>query len=459
VRVHDLNAEECFMKNRNGSRMSFRLAPAMVLAMATGAIALTSGCSAAENAIAASQGCDEFAGGSASVASLSIDGNTKAFVEASADFVGLVGGMETSVFHACVGIATDLGASPADWTSKTTLDDQTTAACNDAQTRINAILAEDAGATVACTVGVTGGGCTVQADAEAKCEGQCTGSTSCTPPDVTVSCDPGDLSVVCGASCAVNAVCEGTVDVAATCQGTCSADCTGECDVTATQPTVHCEGSCAGSCTGQCDGSPASGTTCSGDCSGRCNGNCVYMGPKTSAHCEGTCKGTCTGDCKLDANASVMCGVNVRCRGGCSVTGTAPQCEGKVKPAKCTTDMNCQASCQAHAELQATCTPPIATVECDGSASTDIQKLIATLQTNLPILVQVIQTQGPLAVSAGAQVASTATAFASTLGSVTGKALACAGTAISKTADASASLNVSVSVSVMVSGSCGGPTS
>jgi hypothetical protein len=445
------------MKNRNGFRAGVRLAPAAVLAATTALVALSNGCSAADNAIAASQGCSEFNGGSASVAALQIDGTTKAFVEASADFVALVNSMETSVHDACVSIATDLGVTDT-WSAMATLDAQTQEACTQAQNKITAILNEDAGATISCTVAVTGGGCQVNAGLEAMCEAQCTGSTTCTPPDVTVSCDPGDLSVVCGGTCAVNAVCEGSVSVAASCQGSCSADCGGECDVTATQPTVHCEGSCAGSCTGQCDAAPANGTTCAGKCTGRCSGNCTYTGG-VSAHCDGTCKGTCTGDCKIQGSAAVSCGASVRCRGGCSVTGTAPQCEGKVKPAMCSSDMSCQASCQAHAEASVTCTKPTATVECDGSTNSDLQALITTLQKNLPILAQVIQTQGPVAVSAGVNVVNTGSAFVQSITSVGGKALACAGTAFQAAQHAQASLTITVMVSASVSGSCGGPTS
>jgi hypothetical protein len=105
------------------------------------------------------------------------------------------------------------------------------------------------------------------------------------------------------------------------------------------------------------------------------------------------------------------------------------------------------------------CTKPTATVECDGSASSDVQALITTLQNNLPTLVQVIQTQGPVAVSAGSNVVTTGGAFVQTIADVGGKALVCAGTALEAAVKAQTSLMVTVQVSVSVSASCNGPTS
>src|ERR1019366_8366336 len=104
-------------------------------------------------------------------------------------------------------------------------------------------------------------------------------------------------------------------------------------------------------------------------------------------------------------------------------TATAPKCEGKITPPSCNASASCQASCQSSAEVSAMCTPPAATLECSASASSDVTKLIATIKTNLPAILQGFQTQGKLAV------------------------------------DAADSVNVSGMASASVSGSCGGPSS
>jgi hypothetical protein len=434
-------------------RKTVRYASGLLLAGGVAALALSSGCSAAD----ALQGCDEFSGGSASVAALQIDGNSKAFVTAAADFVGAVSSMETAVYTACAKIDTDLHVTDT-WSAKGSLDDQTNEACAQAANKINAILAEGVSVQAACYLSISGGHCEVDANVEATCEGQCTGAANCTPPDVMVACQPGDLSVQCSDQCQLNATCEGTVMAAATCQGSCSADCTGECDITASAPTVRCEGTCTGKCTGTCDGSTANGTTCAGTCSGTCDANCKFTGG-VAAHCNGSCNGSCTGDCKLDANATVNCGANVRCKGGCNVTGTAPQCEGEVTPPMCNVDAHCQASCQGHAEATASCTPPAVAFECDATATPDMMSLVATLKTNLPVILQAVQTQGPLAVKAGGHVASTGADLLAAAGSIGGKAAACITTAVPASAKASVSVSVSVMASASVSGSCGGPKS
>jgi hypothetical protein len=444
------------------NRKAMKYVPGLALAAFVLALAVSSGgCSAANNLQQAASGCDEFNGGAASVASLSIDANTKAFVTASADLVAVSAKMEDAVYTACKGICTDLGV-PDTWSSKAAKDDQVTEACNQASAKIKAILDAQAQAQATCTLAVSGGQCTVDVNAEVSCTGQCMGAASCTPPDITVACDPGQLSGQCSGKCQAMATCEGTVMVAAQCQGSCEADCQGSC-TPGTAPKIHCEGTCMGTCYGKCDATAtgASGmASCMGVCSGDCDAKCIYMMGKP-AHCEGTCAGTCTGNCKLDATATGDCGASVNCKGGCSVMYTAPKCEGTVKPPMCNADVNCQASCQSHAEATAVCTPPVATLECSvgASASADVTALITTVQTNMPAIVEAVETEGPIAVKAAGRVATTGAAVVQSVTSLGGKAFACAGAALQASAKASASINVSVSVSASVSGSCGGPKS
>jgi hypothetical protein len=444
------------MNNRSG----FRYVSGLALSAMLAAIALSNGCSAANAISAAQQGCDEFAAGTAG--SLSLDGDTKAFVQAGTDLVAAAKSIESGVLSACIAIDTDLAVTDT-WTAKATTgkDDEMKEACAQAAAKIQSVL-QAGQATATCVLAVSGGECTVDAQLQASCEAQCTGAASCTPPSVEVRCEPGQLSVQCMGTCNASATCEGSVTAKANCQGSCQADCAGTC-TPGTAPSVHCEGTCMGMCTGTCTamggtGMAVNAAKCAGTCSGRCDAACVYD-PGTPAHCEGSCNGTCTGSCKIDANANVMCGAMVSCKGGCTGMYTAPKCEGELKPPMCQANVDCQASCQSHAEFNASCTPPQASLECDGTASPDITKLIATLKTNLPVLLEAVQTQGPLAVKAAGHVATAGANVVAKVGTLTGKALACASSAFTASTSASVSISVSVSASASVSSSCGGPTS
>jgi hypothetical protein len=435
--------------------------PAMALAGTVVAVALSNGgCSAVSTLAQAAQGCDEFP---SMVDTLSLNSDAQAFVQAGADLVTIAGTLEDSVLASCIGIDADLMVTDT-WTamgpaSGGTKDAELTEACKQASLAINTGLGAGGSAQASCGLSISGGQCTVSADVEASCEGSCSAMANCTPPDITVACQPGDLSVQCGGSCNVNATCEGSVSAVATCTGSCEADCTGSCSP-GTAPSVHCQGTCNGMCTGSC---VASGGTnmvtnaaCAGTCSGSCTGTCK-IDPGTPAHCDGTCMGTCNGNCKLDANASVMCGASVNCKGGCSVMGTAPKCEGQITPAMCDVSANCKAACQSHADIQASCTPPTVTLECEASASSGAQAVVMTVQKNFPAIIAAVQTQGPLALAAIKTLGSSGSAVVSEVGTVGGKALACATAAASASVNATASIQVTVTASASVSGSAGGP--
>ena len=440
------------------NRKTFKYLPGFALAGSVIALAMGSGgCSAASTLVDAAQGCNEFP---SSVASLSIGGSTQAFVTASADVVNVAASMEASLLTACGNIAKDLGKTDT-WTAKASTDDKVNEACAQASAAITATLSGDAGASGQCGLSITGGQCTASASVEADCEAKCSGMASCTPPDVTVSCDPGQLSGTCSAMCTVGATCEGSATVAADCQGTCEADCSGSC----TPPmggSITCNGTCMGNCNGTCTASGGTGMpstgTCAGTCSGKCDAACMIT-PATPGHCEGTCSGKCTGSCKITAMGGISCSGMATCKGGCSVAVTAPKCEGTITPAKCSSDVNCQGSCSGHANLTAMCTPPAVTLQCSGTASASITALVTTVQTNMPAIIEALQVQGPLAVQAAGKLVTTGQAVVSGVASASGKAIACAGVAAKASVTAAASVNVSVMASASVSGSCGGPSS
>ena len=192
-----------------------------VLSGSSVAMALSSGgCSAvssAENAAANVQAalspCDEFKAGAASVATLSIDGDAKAFVTASANLVALVKAAEKDVLAACIGIATDLHVTDT-WSAKAPSagaapDDEVTEVCTRAADKISAVLAADASAM--CTFVVSGGRCVVDETEQVKCQSACTKNTICQPGDITKLCTPASLTGQCDGTCNAAATCEGNM--------------------------------------------------------------------------------------------------------------------------------------------------------------------------------------------------------------------------------------------------------
>jgi hypothetical protein len=394
-------------------------------------------------------GCDELEAGGSAVANLTIDAKLKAFVQATADLQAVAKTMKTEVKTACGNIATGLGEADT-WTPKGDSDDAVTTACNAASAKITAIL--QANANAQATITVSGGQCSVNADAQLTCEGSCKADVSCTEPELSARCDPGQFSAVCDAECKGSAVCEGSAMVAAECQGSCEAECSGTCSG-ACSGTIM--GGCTGSCTGTCDGkaTPAGGMA---NCAGVCEGKCTQPAASAtcSGKCEATCKGKCNGNCKLEATANVKCGAMVSCKGGCTTTYTAPKCEAELKPPMCMGDASCQASCSGRASVQAQCTKP--TVKVIYSASTDdLVKLKGLLETNLPSIWLAAKTQGDLALKAAIKVKDTGSAAISGAASASGKAIACVGAAAQASVKASASVSVSVSASASVTSSAG----
>jgi len=439
----------------------FKYVPVAAIVGLIGVTVASNGCSAASNLAGAAQGCDEFNGGVSAVANLSIDANTKALVTSAADLVAIANTIETDVLNACIAIDTDLGVTDT-WTAMkptdgSAPDNELKEACTQASNKINAILMAGQSAMVTCDLSVSGGECHVDANVQAMCEANCNVMGMCTPGDVTVRCDPGQLTGECDAMCNASATCEGSVNVQANCQGSCEADCTGMCSP-GMLPSVTCNGSCSGTCMGTCMGGTMMGGMCSGKCMGKCMGTCA-IDPGSPIKCEGSCMGKCSGSCKLDANAMVNCGAMVNCKGGCSVMYKSPSCEAKLNPPMCNIDAHCEAGCQSHAEVNAMCTPPTVSLECQGTTMGDIPKLIATLEKNLPAIVSAVISQGKLALDAAGAVVNATGAVVANVGNLTGKAIACATVAAQASVKASASVNVSVMASASVSGSAGGPSS
>ena len=394
--------------------------------------------------------CDEFQAGGSALAGVSIDAKFKAFVTAAADLQAIATTMKTEVKAACGNIATGLGEADT-WTSQGDSDAAVTAACNAASAGIKAVL--DANANAQATITVSGGQCTVAADAQLMCEGSCKANVSCTEPMLEARCNPGDFSAVCDAECKGSATCQGSATVQAECQGSCEAECTGTCSG-ACSGTIT--GGCTGMCTGTCNGmaTPAGGMA---NCMGTCEGKCTQPAATAmcSGKCEASCKGKCSGSCKLEANANIKCGAMVSCKGGCTTTYTAPKCEAKLTPPTCEGDASCQASCSGSAQVKAQCTKP--TVKVVYSANSDgLVKLKGVLETNLPAIWLAAKTQGKLAGDAAVDLVATGKVAVSGVATGGAKAIACVGAAAQASVKASASVSVSVQASASVSGSAGG---
>ena len=258
-------------------------------------------------------------------------------------------GMRDKITDACTQIALSLGKEvPA--TGGEITDQDLVDACDEAKAGIEEVFKD-------VTIGVEGGQCFVDAQAQFACESSCMVDVSCDPGSVVTRCDPGHLSGICSGACVGGAVCQGTAEMHA-----------------------QCSGSCGGTCVGTCDGSDSDG------------------------YCAGRCEGTCSGSCRLAADAEINCGVDVACKGGCTVDYQAPRCETQLDPPDCQIDTDCEAACRAQASFQADCVPPTVTIY---GAETIDQEAVAALVENLPALINGALIQGALMVEAGIEVSQT----------------------------------------------------
>src|SRR5436309_1655413 len=120
--------------------------------------------------------------------------------------------------------------------------------------------------------------------------------------------------------------CQASVQAEAQCQGACDVQ------VDPGEIVAHCDpGRLSGYCQGTCSG------RCEGRCTGACNGQC------SARNASGQCVGTCSGDCQGSCDAT--------CHARCQGTWQAPKCEGYVRPPSA--DAECNASCRAHANVNA----------------------------------------------------------------------------------------------------------
>jgi hypothetical protein len=382
------------------------LAPAALL----GGTAIASCISTTSGVGEATHGCPEFQVGSTVDASVKVDGRVRAFMQASADLGAVAARVKPAVRAACVGIAGDLGAQDT-WSALGDSDDAIsnnngTGACDAARARIVAIMTGNANANFALVI--SRGACHPDFTAETNCEAGCSANQKCDSGSVETRCDPAQLSVLCQGSCASQAVCEGRQDMETDCDGQCEAE---------------CKGTCSGLCTDE-------------------NGHETMNDAYCHGKCKDHCSGKCNGHCKVEATGGIQCGANVYCKAGCTGSSTSPSCETEFTPPHCTIDGSCFESCRASAVTNAPCDPPTVKLMADASAGADVATLVATINRNLPPLIETAEAQGRIAVDVVQNVATTGQVLLKASGSLDGKSIACAGAAGQSLAQTTSTLTV-----------------
>jgi hypothetical protein len=368
----------------------------------------------------AAQGCDELQTGN--VDNITVDVKVRAFLHAAVDLRAVTDKMKTAVHDACVHIASDLGANDT-WSALSGDDSiankNNTGACDAARAKISAIMDSDAAKTANFALVVSRGECHADFKAEADCETGCAANTMCDPGKVEDRCEPGKLSVTCTDKCAAQSYCVGKVDVEAACSGKCEASCHGQCD---------------GTCTDETGNRTENDANCHGKCSTSCHGKC-------------------TGRCQIEESAGIACGANIACEGSCTSTFTNPVCTTTFTPPKCTIDESCFESCRASVTAKTVCEPPTVSLEANVQNG-DVQKLVATINANLPAVIDAAEAQGKLALQVGGRLVATGSVVLQNAGNLDGKSIACVTAAAKSAGDSAATLQVSADASGAVSQSC-----
>lgn len=233
-----------------------------------------------------------------------------------------------------------------------------------------------------------------------------------------------------GVAVRVNATapkCRASADARARCEGSCDVE------LTPAQIVARCEpGKLSGQCQGTCRG------RCEGTCEGACQGRCAAEGP--GGQCDGRCRGTCMGEC------------NGVCHASCSGEWKAPRCEADIQAPRVAG--SCDASCEAYAKLEATCSP--GRVDVQTSANTErVVALVATLRQNLPPLIRAQVAIGKRLIGNARTLVEVGADLPDVMAEAGGRAMTCVGAAADAAATATATFNVTVQASAQVTGAVG----
>jgi hypothetical protein len=221
--------------------------------------------------------------------------------------------------------------------------------------------------------------------------------------------------------------CQANLQAKANCEGVCSAVVDPGRIVAECEP-ARLSGYCSGTCRGQCDA----------NCQGQCQGQCSAQ--STNGQCMGRCVGTCTGNCD---------GV---CHASCQGSWQSPQCQGYVQAPR--VDAECNASCNARAEFQASCTPAQVSVTASHNADM-VMRLARTLQVNMPLLLHAELALGRRLAQSARVVVSVGSQLPRIVGQAGAQALACIAAASNASVNASMRIDVSIQASASVTGKVG----
>jgi hypothetical protein len=366
----------------------------------------------------AGQGCSELQADSID-STVKVDARVRVFMQASVDLRAVAATIKVAVKKACIGIDNDLGVNDS-WSALGDVDDaihntNNTGACDAARDRITAIMESNAGKSANFALILSHGACHADFDTQIKCEAGCETKETCDPGTVVTRCEPGQISVTCSGSCSANATCEGRSDDACGCQGSCEAECDGMC-------TAECS-----------SGGPPNAA---GECHGKCSG-----------HCSGKCTGGCHNDQAVD------CGASIKCKGECMGTVSDPVCETEFNPPSCTIDTSCFECCRASVSTKMKCDPPTVKLLAQTNDA-DVLKLVASINANLPPLVDVADQQGKIVVKGVERLVATGQVVLQEAGSLDGHSIACATAAAKVSGEASATLHASAQGGVDVGDTC-----
>jgi len=269
----------------------------------------------------------------------------EAFLSATSTFVGTAAELEAQLIDSCKQMGQELGVPAAEMEASGDTP-AVRAACAPVAAKLSAEMSDlRASANLQVTIAATPPRCEVSMDAYASCAAEC--SAEYEPGEVDIQCEGGEIVGQCSAQCTG----ECSVEVAGACEGTCSGTCSG-----------GCQGTCQGTCEGTCSAQGPNGQ-CNGSCEGVCHGEC-----------SGGCEGGCEGECWVEGRASC----SGECRGGCSVEYTEPRCTGTVRPPRLSAE--CEASCDARLNAEASCEPGRAEVVIQGNIDSNIEERVENLR-------------------------------------------------------------------------------
>ena len=390
-----------------------------IASWATAMLAISGCISADSDVIDATGECEEFAPGATIDPNLEVDPSVLAFMQAAADLTGTAEVLSQEVLTACTNVALDLGANDT-WSGleleQAISNGEGTGACDAAIREIERVLADAGSVEGTFAIAVTRGECRIPFDAQTRCDVECAASATCEPGSVETRCEPGSLSVICEGMCTANASCIGTIERPANCMGL-------------------CESTCVGECRGTCIAPDGSRTTDDPSCMGKCTSSC---------------NGMCRGRCRIEEPAGISCGADVRCTGGCSGTYTAPACTTEYGPPACMVEAGCHAICVARLAADTECDPTHVDVLFDVESTPELQPLVATLEANLPPLIDAADRHSELALDASNRLADSGEVIADDIENLSGKSLACVGAAAGSLLDWVDVLSVSIQASVDV---------